>query len=220
MLAQLFERVKNILISPAKEWSKISKENNDLVKLLINYVLPLAAIPAIALLLGYTLLAIFQGFPLGSFLLWGLIYGIVMVVLYVVLLVLAALFTNILAPSFSGKDDFNKSFALVAYSATPMFVAGIFYLLIALSSWGQAGLGNLLTLLGLLYGMYILYLGIGPMKGVPKDKVLPFFIVVVLIFIVLQVVLSIVLAPALVGALGGGGEMAAAAALGSLLKMM
>jgi hypothetical protein len=207
MFAQIFERAKNILISPAKEWPKIAKEDNDIAKLLVGWVLPLTAITVICMLLGWTLLAIFKGLPVGDVLVYGILSGIVTAILYVVLLILVALFANILAPSFGGKDDLGKAFGLVSYSATPLFLAGILYLLVAVLPLQSLKLPGLLALVALLYGMYLLYLGVNPMKGVARDKALVYFIVVCLIYVVLYFVLVYVLAPVILASLTSMGKM-------------
>jgi hypothetical protein len=73
----LVDRVKNILFSPAVEWEKIKGETYTLSDLFLNYAMILAAIPAIAALIGFSLIGVSYGpgtfrMPLGS----GIIYGI------------------------------------------------------------------------------------------------------------------------------------------------
>ena len=74
----LVERAKNILISPAKEWEVIKQENLTVSQMFLNYAVILAAIPAIAGFIGYTLFGISLGFisyhvPVGSGILWAVL---------------------------------------------------------------------------------------------------------------------------------------------------
>jgi hypothetical protein len=73
---------------------------------------------------------------------------------------------------------------LVVYSYTASFVAGVFYII--------PGLG-ILAMLGGLYGLYILYLGLKPMMQTPDDKITVYFVVSLLVIIVVTVVLSLIL---------------------------
>jgi len=97
---------------------------------------------------------------------------------------LTAYVINFLAENFGAKKDFDRAFSLVAYSYTPMLIAGIFYLLPALS-W--------LALLAGLYGLYILYLGMQPMMKVPEDKNAGYFVVSLIATIVVMAVILAVL---------------------------
>ena len=52
----LIERVKNIIVSPVKEWNVISAETPDTGKIITGYVLPLAGAAALAAFIGYGLI--------------------------------------------------------------------------------------------------------------------------------------------------------------------
>jgi hypothetical protein len=73
----LIERAKNILMSPRAEWARIATESTGLGALLTGYVLPLAAIGALAGVIGSML---FLGMLFGAA---GLIPAIVGAVLSV-----------------------------------------------------------------------------------------------------------------------------------------
>jgi len=186
----MFNRVKEILIAPKKEWAVIEGENTPYMKLFMGYVLPLSLIPAIAAFIGYGLIGVsFMGARFHS-IGFGIRQAVVQWVSMVAGIFLIAVIVNLLADSFGAKKNYDRAFALVAYSYTPMFVAGIFLLLPSLS-W--------LAMLAGLYGLYLLYLGMKPMMGAPDDKNTVYFIVSLVTTIVVMGVLSVVLASILVG---------------------
>ncbi|HET7729290.1 MAG TPA: hypothetical protein VFK48_04575, partial [Usitatibacter sp.] len=53
---QLLQRAKNIIVSPRTEWDVIAAENTPSRDLVVGYVLPLAAVAAIAGFIGMTLI--------------------------------------------------------------------------------------------------------------------------------------------------------------------
>ena len=172
MLAELFGRIKGILISPAEEWKQIAREENEVVKLLLFWILPLAAITLIAFLIGPGLIHKFSHF--GA----GLALGLAFFVLYVAIIFLAALIMNLLAPSFGGKSEFGRALALAAYSFTPVFLIGILYII----PFPNPNIMIFLTLAAFAYGLYIMFCGIGTMISVSKEIKLGFFITSAVIY--------------------------------------
>ncbi|RPH29684.1 hypothetical protein EHM92_09605, partial [bacterium] len=51
----IVERAKNILMTPKTEWPVICSETPAIGEIMLNYVLPLALIPAVAQVIGYGL---------------------------------------------------------------------------------------------------------------------------------------------------------------------
>jgi hypothetical protein len=89
-----------------------------------------------------------------------------------------------LAANYGATKDFNRAFSLVAYAYTPMFVAGVFYLLPSLA-W-------IVSLAGF-YGLYLLYIGLQPMMKAPAEKQTSYFVVSLIVTIVVAAVLSFIL---------------------------
>jgi hypothetical protein len=179
----MITRVKEILTAPKKEWLVIAGENTPHAKLFTGYVLPLSLIPAIAAFIGYGLLG-YSAFGVHIHSLsWGIRYAINMWISMVGGIYLTAFVINFLAAGFGAKKDFDQAFSLVAYSYTPMLVAGIFYILPALS---------LLTILGL-YGLYILWLGMQPMMKAPTEKNTGYFVASLIATIVVSAIISVVI---------------------------
>ena len=180
----LINRAKSILLSPKTEWAVIEPERTDVKTLTLNYLLPLALIPAIAGFIGFGLIGQnVLGMHIGSAG-YGLRYAIVSLVSTIGGAFLTAYIIDLLAPSFGSEKNFLQSFKLVVYSYTPMMVAGVFLIIPAL--------GILATLAGL-YGLYLLYIGLQPMKKTPDDKKTTYFVVSLIVVIIGSVVLSAIL---------------------------
>lgn len=202
--APLAERVKNILLRPSTEWDRIDMEPASIAGLYARYVVPIAAIPPVATLIG-TMLFGYPGF-MGAYrptFLEALVSAVVQYGLTLVGVFVLALVINALAPRFDARPDKVQAFKVAAYSATAAWVAGIFSLLPALS---------ILSILGL-YSLYLLYLGLPRLMQAPKEKALSYTAVVVLVMLVAGFVIGAVSAP-IAGQLGGasvsGGGFASA----------
>ena len=184
----LIERVKNILITPKTEWEVINGETATTQSLLMGYVLPLAIVAAVGSLLKGLLFA--GAFGLKFFIISAVIAFIASVVAFYV----SVIIVDMLAPSFGSEKNMGKSAQLVAYSGTPSYVGGLLSFipvigwLIALAAWA--------------YGIYLMYLGIGPLKKTPEDKKVVYMIVAFLIMIVLYFVVVAILGAVLFAAMG------------------
>ncbi|GHT62398.1 membrane protein [Bacteroidia bacterium] len=192
----IIERVKNILTTPKAEWQTIEAENAPYAKVCTSYVALLALIPAIASLIGYGLTG-FHGFH-HSFGL-GIGQAFVQYIVMVAGAYISAVIIDALAPSFGATKNLDKAYSLVAYAYTPMFVAGIFYLIPALS-W--------IILLAGLYSLYLLYLGLQPMMKQSDDKTIGYFIVSLIVVGAVTFVLAGVLGAIVTGIFMGGMMMA------------
>jgi hypothetical protein len=182
----LIARVQAILLKPKEEWVKIKGESTPVMTLFMSYVLPLAAIPAIAQFIGYGLVGrrvlsfgVFR-YPLGT----ALFQSLLMYVLTVVSAYVAGMVVNALAPTFASKSTLENAMKLVVYAMTPSWVAGVFYIFPAL---------GVLSIIASFYGLYILYLGFqSPMLDTPQDKVVPYLVVSILVVAGLMVIASVI----------------------------
>ncbi|WP_337867149.1 Yip1 family protein [Ignavibacterium sp.] len=190
----IFERVKNILVSPKSEWEVIKNEQSTVADLFTKYALILALIPVVAGFIGQSLIGISLG-PFGSFkvpIINGLIYAVLYYILTLAGIYLVAFVVDALAPSFGAEKDMVSSLKVVVYSYTAVWVAGIFQIIPALAILGIVGL----------YSLYLLYLGLNIVKGSPSDKVVGYTVVVVVITIVVYFIIG-----AIVGSIALGGLM-------------
>ena len=115
---------------------------------------------------------------------WGLASGIISLITTILAVYVAALIIDLLAPSFKSEKNFGRSMQLVGYSMTPLWVAGILYLIPVL--------GIVASLLGL-YGIYLMYLGLGDIKKTPEDNKVGYLVVSAIVAIVVMWIISAVL---------------------------
>lgn len=175
----LFERVKAILLTPKTEWPVIEREQTDTIDLFKNYVAILAAIPAIAGFIGFSLIGVGQ-IRVPIFI--GLVNALVGYVLTFVVVYVVALIVDALADTFEGERDFANALKVTAYSYTPAWLAGIFLMIPGL---------RLLTVLGL-YGFYLLWTGLPVLMRSPPERSLGYAVTIVACAFVIYVVISLI----------------------------
>lgn len=179
----LIARVKNIMLRPDSEWQAIAAESDSVTSLFVRYVAPLALIPALAGFVGYSIIGVTVS--VGTFrvpLVPGLINLVLGYIFTFVLVYAVALVIDLLAPSFRAERNLANALKLSVYSFTPVWLAGIFILVPGLA---------FLSILGL-YGLYLLWTGLTPLMGSPRDKSFWYAIAVVIAAIVVTTALAIV----------------------------
>jgi hypothetical protein len=184
----LVNRVKAILVQPKSEWQVIDGEPATVSSLYMGYIVPLALIPAIC---GAVRIARFSP---G----YGLRYAITYYVIHLISPFVLALIIDALAPNFGGQKNQIQALKVAAYAATPLWISGVFQLI--------PGLG-ILTLIGGLYGLYLLYLGLPVLMKSPQDRAMGYTVITIIAEIVVWWVLIVFLAGLALGgsALGYGG---------------
>lgn len=191
----LIERVKNILLTPKTEWDVINGETATTQSLLMGYVLPLSIVAAAGSLLKGFLFAGAVG--LKFFIITAAIGFIAAVVSFFI----TVMIVDMLAPSFGSEKNMGKSAQLVAYSGTPSYIGGLLSF-IPVVGW-------IISLAAWVYGIYLMYLGIGPLKKTPEDKKVVYMVIAFLIMIVLYFILVAILGAIIFAAVGltAGGLM-------------
>lgn len=185
----LFARVMAMLFRPARAWAAIETETVSARELYRGYVAPLAAVPAVCgfvgmLLFGYSIAGI--GFQAN--LATSVIETLVDYVLTLVAVFLTALAIHALAPSFGGVRDRGQALKLAAYSGTALWAAGVFGL--------YPSLGLLVAILGGLYSLYTLYLGLPRLMRAPQENALTYFAAILGVILVILVLKGVVVARA------------------------
>lgn len=147
-------RVLSLLLHPAETWEVIAEEPATIEGLYRHWVLPLAAIPAVATAVG---LLSFHGFVL-----FGTRYqpsfitvagdAVAQYLLILIATYLLALVIDQAAPRFGGERSLIQAFKLTAYSGTAAWIFGLLILL--------PMAGEFIAFLGSLYSLYLLYLGL------------------------------------------------------------
>ena len=200
---------KNICLAPDAEWGVIAGETTSTGALITGYVLPLAAISAVAGFVGGSVIGRtlpFVGYYRVS-MVAGITGAIITLVMAVVGVFVMSLIVNALAPTFGGEKNSMQAMKVVAYSYTPAWLTGILLVLPLL--------GTLATLVGGLFGLYLLYLGLPKLMKAPQDKAIAYTAVSIVCAIVVSVVLAGVSAAVVgagmvagggLGALGSGGS--------------
>lgn len=178
------ERVKNILLKPKEEWARIAAEPVDVPRLYVGYVLPLAALGALAFFIGYSLIG-YSGFGIAYRvpLVAGAIGAALQTIAYAGAIYVIAVVANALAPSFGSTQNQGQAHKLVAYSFTAALLAGVFAILPAVAA---------LSLVGL-YSLYLLYVGLPVMMNTPGDRRTGYFIALLAVGIVVFAITGVVL---------------------------
>jgi hypothetical protein len=182
----LLNHVTGILFKPQHEWSVIKKKSINTNKLFTGYVAILALIPVVATFISNCFIGVqIPFFPSYRIpILNGIIYAVISYILAIICICVSAFIINALAPNFGSKQNMNNALKLVAFSYTPIWIAGIFSLYPPL-----AILGTILSL----YALYLLYIGLGPVMGTPASKKIIYFIVSLLVLIVVFVVMGAII---------------------------
>ncbi len=161
----LLARIKNIILEPRSEWPLIAAEQAGPLRVLLGYVAVLAAIPAIASFIGSTFVG--TSVSIGRFHdpIWiGLLKALVSYLFSFAIVYLTALGIDVMAPFFGAQRHFANALKLSAYSFTPVWLIGIVLVFPDL---------RFLTLLGL-YAIRLLWTGVHPLMGAPRNKVLTY----------------------------------------------
>ncbi len=189
----ILDRVKGIILAPAKEWDIILSETPDSAKIITGYVVPLALLSAAASFIGYGLIGVNTGFFKMAGVSWGLYYALSVFISAILSVFIGALIVDALAPSFSSEKNMPRSVQLMAYSNTPGLIGGLLAIIPALSFIGA---------LFSLYGLYLLYLGLPRLKNTPADKQTGYFVAALIVSIVVYLVLGAIMSRVLMPVFG------------------
>ena len=185
----LVERAKNIIVTPKSEWDVVAAEEPNIQQILLGYVLPLALIPTVATIIGWGVIGMF-GFTSFTY---GIAMGLVQMINAFLSVLIAGFVIDALAPNFGSQKNMGRAVQLVAYSMTPIWVAGILNIFPALS-W-------LAGLIGL-YGLFLMYLGLAPLMKTAEDKKVGYLVVSIIILIVVYFVIAAILTAILMAVFG------------------
>jgi hypothetical protein len=190
----MVDRIKNILLTPKTEWDRIDAEPMTEKGIFTGWVLPLAAIPAVAGFVGG------QVFGYGAFgivfkppIMSALVTAILTLVMAVIGVWIVAKIVDALAPNFGATKNSIAATKVVAFSYTASWVAGVLAIIPQLA---------LLAMIGGLYSLYLLYLGLPKLMKAPQDKALGYTVVTVLCAIVLSLIISAVIGALSVATVG------------------
>ncbi len=194
----IVDRAKNIMLTPKTEWDAVAADPTPTQGLVTGYVLPLAALAAIAGFISSAVIG--TSVPmLGTFRMpmgWAVAMLIYQLVMSVVAVFVLGFIIDVLAPTFGGQKNFNQAIKVAAYSYTAGWLGAVLGII--------PYIGWLLGLIVALYGIYLLYLGLPRVMKNPEEKSVGYTVVVVIVAIVVGFVISIIggliSAPAMMGA--------------------
>jgi Yip1 domain len=191
----IVDRIKNILLTPKTEWEVIAAETTPNNTLIVNYVLPLAAVAAIAGFIGLSIVGVgLFGATFRVPIVLGLVHAIFHVVMAVVMVFVVGFIIDALAPNFGTQKNMPQAIKVAAYSFTPVWVMSIVMIIPQL---------GVLVLLAAIYAIYLIYLGLAGVMKSPQDKVTPYTAVVVVVVVILAIVISAVGRMLVSGPMGG-----------------
>jgi len=189
-----FERAKNIIASPNREWDAIAMEQPNTSQIIVNYVLLLAALAAVAAFIGYSFIGVNYGiFGRMASTEWGIYYALNVLVGAVAGVFISAFVIDALAPSFGSEKNMGRSVQLVAYSYTPAWIGALLAIYPPIAIIGA---------LAGLYGLYLLYIGMPKLKKTPADKHAGYFIVSLVTLIVVYFIIGLIMSKIVMSAMG------------------
>lgn len=183
VVKKIAQRAKEVLLKPRDTFAVIKTETVTSRDLILNYLAPLAVIPAVASIIGMSAVGI-RISVMGTFripLINSFSSAVLQYILTLIGIYILGIIINALAPSFSGKKNEIQALKIAVYSATPSLVVGILYILPVL--------GILVVVAGL-YGFYLLYLAIPIMMECPPEKALGYTVVVIIINLVISLIIG------------------------------
>lgn len=167
-----------IIVKPREEWCIIKEELTTIEDLFARYAVILAAVPAAAGFIGYSIfgrpgLTGYVPISLKENLKWTILSYI----LSLASVFFLAYIIDMLAPFFGAKRDLPAAVKIVVYSQTASWAAGLLLVFPQLA---------LLVVGASLYSLYLLYTGMKSVKEVPPDRLTGYFAAAIFASIVIS----------------------------------
>lgn len=200
----LLDRVLALLLRPGEAWQQIAEEAPDIASICTRYLVFLAAIPAVAGFIGYSLVGAGAfGFSVRVPIVQGLVGMVVGYALSLTMVLVMALVASALAPRFGGQAQLPRAFQLIAYGATAGWVGGVFSAVPALAMLG---------VLAALYSVYLIYRGAPVVMRVPVERAVGYTAALIVCGIVAGLVVGLVTSvvtprPGAFAGVGGAGSL-------------
>jgi hypothetical protein len=162
-------------------------------------VIPLAAVPALAGFVKSSVIGTsipFVGGTYRSSMGGGLSVAVLTFLMSLLSVFVVGLIIDALAPTFGATKDRMQAMKTAGYAYTAAWVAGILVIV--------PGIGWLVALIGAIYSLYLLYLGLPFTMKAPEDKTVGYTVVTVIAAIVLSLVVNAVVVGVAGSAIYGG----------------
>lgn len=179
-------RILGMLARPGHTLAVAAEEAVTQRELWTGYILPLAAIAPLCgaaglFLFGASIAGV--GIHLRNSIPQALMGAAVDYLLAVAAVYLLTLVVDFTAPAFGGRSNRVQALKLVGYSGTAVWVAGLFDL--------YPTLGFPVAILGGLWSLYALYLGLPVMMQSPRSQQLNYFAMVLVAAVILALALRL-----------------------------
>lgn len=175
----LVERARNILFNPKTEWNTIAGESATVGSLLTGYVIPLSMIPVLSIVMEDVMRS--GGVLVVRFIIMDAVRTFIISILTYII---TAYVVDLLAVNFRSEKNINRSAQLVAYASTGYWVATILGVV--------PFLGWLAIIAGASYSVFLMYLGVGPLKKTPEDQRIVYVIITIVLMLVVMFVIEAV----------------------------
>ncbi|HOE17667.1 MAG TPA: Yip1 family protein [Syntrophorhabdaceae bacterium] len=172
----LVGRVKAIILKPKDTWEQVKQEETTVKELYMSYAVILAIIPPVATFIGWSIVGMsFLGasyrIPFAN----GISYAVFHYVLSLIAIYAVAFIIDMLAPNFGSQKNMVNAMKVAVYSNTPIWIASILFIFPTLSP---------IVMIASLYSLYLLYLGLPILMETPKEKIVGYIIVVIIVSII------------------------------------
>lgn len=161
-----FQHMLGVLYHPKDEWKLIREEHYSALKCYTAHMIWLAAIPPLAAFIGTTQMG--WSIAGGEFVRLTVASALpIAIAFYVALLAGAgvmAWFVHWMEKTYGSQSSFDDCMVLTAFTATPMFLAGLAALIPVLWFDVLVGMG------AVAYTIYLLYTGVPVIMKVPEDR--------------------------------------------------
>jgi hypothetical protein len=155
-----------ILYKPHTEWSKIKTENYSMTHVYLTHLIFLAAIPAVALLLGTTQIG--WSFAGGNYVKLTMESAVPLALSFYAAMLVGIAFmsytTYWMEKTFGADASFERCLTFVSFTATPMFLAG------AVGLYPVLWLNVFVVLAAVCYSLYLLYIGVPIFMNIPEER--------------------------------------------------
>ena len=177
-------RARAMVVNPGPTWVTIEQEATDWQKLYVPYMVVLAAIPAVASFIYWSILGVGGfGFSMRLPIVTGLGLAISHYVMTLVMVFVWGWLISQLANTFGGQPNLMNGVKLTVYASTPAMLAGVFMAIPGLS---------MLSVLGSFYSLYLLYLGLPVLMKNPAEKSISYLVVAAIVGIIGAVLIGLV----------------------------
>ncbi len=162
----VLQHVVGLLVHPRREWEAIRGERCTVSGCYLRHVVPLAAIPPVCAYVGATAVgwSVAGGDPVRMTAASALPLAVAFYAALLAGVYIMGRAIHWMAGTYGARADLGSCVVLAAYTAVPLFLAGIAAL------WPQPWLMMLVGLAAVGYAVYLFYTGVPVMMGISREQ--------------------------------------------------